>query len=55
MDVKFVWYDSYTKEKKVTTNGATERLAMLYNLGVIYGQIVGSANNGLGKQPDGFC
>eukprot|EP00826_Nyctotherus_ovalis_P001219 TRINITY_DN1016_c0_g1_i1.p1 TRINITY_DN1016_c0_g1~~TRINITY_DN1016_c0_g1_i1.p1 ORF type:complete len:622 (+),score=216.51 TRINITY_DN1016_c0_g1_i1:229-2094(+) len=39
IDVKFTWYDSNTREKKVTTNAATERLAMLYNLAIIYSQI----------------
>ena len=44
MDVKFIWYDSYTREKKVTTNPMTERLGMMYNLAVIYSQIVGELN-----------
>jgi hypothetical protein len=39
IDVKFIWYDSNTREKKVSTNASTEKLAMLYNLAVIYSQI----------------
>lgn len=39
INVKFTWYDSHTREKKVTTNAATERLAILYNLAIIYSQI----------------
>lgn len=39
IDIRFTWYDSHTREKKVTTNSATERLATLYNLAVIYSQI----------------
>ena len=39
INTRFTWYDSYTREKKATTNPMTERLAMLYNLAVIYSQI----------------
>lgn len=48
VDVRFTWYDSHTREKKTTTNPATERLAILYNLAIIYSQI--GAN--LAGQPD---
>ena len=40
--MKFTWYDSYTREKKVTTNPVVERLAAMYNLAIIYSQIVKS-------------
>jgi programmed cell death 6-interacting protein len=39
INIRFTWYDSYSREKKVTTNAATERLAILYNLAIIYSQI----------------
>jgi len=39
VDIKFTWYDSYTHEKKTTTNPKTERLATLYNLAVVYSQM----------------
>ena len=35
-----VWYDSYTKEKKVTASPIAERLAILYNLAVVYSDLV---------------
>jgi len=39
INLRFTWYDSHTREKKVTTNTTTERIAILYNLAIIYGQI----------------
>ena len=36
----FTWYDSYTKEKKVTTNPMSERVSMLYNLAIMYNLLV---------------
>eukprot|EP00826_Nyctotherus_ovalis_P001221 TRINITY_DN1016_c0_g1_i11.p1 TRINITY_DN1016_c0_g1~~TRINITY_DN1016_c0_g1_i11.p1 ORF type:complete len:675 (+),score=180.50 TRINITY_DN1016_c0_g1_i11:229-2253(+) len=51
VDVKFTWYDSNTSEKKVTTNAATERLAMLYNLAIIYSQM---GVNSVGLPDDHF-
>ena len=43
MDVRLVWDDTYTKEKKVASGTIAERLAMLYNLAVIYSQLVSSS------------
>jgi len=39
INIRFTWYDSHTREKKVSTNAITERLAILYNLAIIYSQI----------------
>jgi len=48
VDVKFIWYDSHTRKKKVSTNPNTEKLAMLYNLAIIYSQIGANLLRSLG-------
>lgn len=37
LDISFIWYDSITNEKKISSIFLLERLSMLYNLGVMYG------------------
>ena len=39
IDLKFTWQDAYTKKKVTSSNPNSERLAILYNLGVIYNQM----------------
>lgn len=54
IDVKFVWTDSYGKKKKKTpsTNPNSERLAVLYNLGVVYNQMGINLSNPNGSYKD---
>lgn len=39
VDVRFTWYDSYSRDKKNSTSPLVERLSMLYNLAVLYNQM----------------
>lgn len=39
IDIKFTWTDPYKKKKTVNANPNSERMAILYNLGVVYNQI----------------
>jgi len=39
INVSFTWQDSYSRDKKTTTNPLMERVGMLYNLAVVYNQM----------------
>lgn len=39
IDIPFTWYDAYTRDRKTSSNPMTERVGMLYNLGVLYSQM----------------